>query len=62
VQRGLSHDAVVLRIIAADVVLIACACAAVRGWGFAALCVAVLTVAVLLIALGRGFSTGLRGR
>jgi UDP-N-acetylmuramyl pentapeptide phosphotransferase/UDP-N-acetylglucosamine-1-phosphate transferase len=60
VQRGLSHAAVVLRMIAADVVLIACAGAAGRGWGFAALGGAVLTVAVLLAALGRGFSTGLR--
>jgi UDP-N-acetylmuramyl pentapeptide phosphotransferase/UDP-N-acetylglucosamine-1-phosphate transferase len=62
VQRGLGHAAVVLRVIAANVVLIACAYASVRGWGFAALCVAVLTVAVLLVALNRGFSTGLRGR
>jgi UDP-N-acetylmuramyl pentapeptide phosphotransferase/UDP-N-acetylglucosamine-1-phosphate transferase len=62
VQRGLGHAAVVLRVIAANVVLIACALAAVRGWGFAALGVAVLTVALLLVALGRGFSTGLRVR
>jgi UDP-N-acetylmuramyl pentapeptide phosphotransferase/UDP-N-acetylglucosamine-1-phosphate transferase len=62
VQRGLGHAAVVLRVIAANVVLIACAYAAVRGWGFAALCVAVVTVAALLVALGRGFSTGLRAR
>jgi UDP-N-acetylmuramyl pentapeptide phosphotransferase/UDP-N-acetylglucosamine-1-phosphate transferase len=54
VQRGLSHDAVVLRVIAADIVLIACAWAAADGWGFAALGVAGLTVLVLLIELGRG--------
>ena len=62
VQRGLGHAAVVLRVIAANVVLIACACAAVQGWGFGALCVAGLTVAVLLVALRRGFSSGLRAR
>jgi len=62
VQRGLGHAAVVLRVIAANVVLIACACAAVRGWGFAALGTAVLTVAVLLVGLGRGFSASLRAR
>jgi UDP-N-acetylmuramyl pentapeptide phosphotransferase/UDP-N-acetylglucosamine-1-phosphate transferase len=53
VQSGLSHDAVVLRVIAADLVLIACAWAAGKGWGFAALCVAALTVVVLLVELGR---------
>jgi UDP-N-acetylmuramyl pentapeptide phosphotransferase/UDP-N-acetylglucosamine-1-phosphate transferase len=62
VQRGLGHAAVVCRVIAADIVLIACACAAVRGWGFAALCVALLTVVMLLVALGRGFSPSLRAR
>ena len=54
VQRGLGHDAVVLRVIAADIVLIACAWAATRGWGFAALGIAGLTVATLLVVLGRG--------
>ncbi len=53
VQRGLSHAAVVMRVIAADLVLIACAVAATRGWGFAALTGAVVTVAVLLFVLGR---------
>jgi UDP-N-acetylmuramyl pentapeptide phosphotransferase/UDP-N-acetylglucosamine-1-phosphate transferase len=53
VQRGLSHDAVVLRVIGADVVLIACAWAAARGWGFAALAVAVIAVLALLAELGR---------
>src|SRR3984957_1849394 len=53
VQRGLSHDAVVLRMIAADIVLIACALAAAQGWGFVALAVAVLTVVALLVELGR---------
>ncbi len=55
VQRGLGHDAVVLRVIAADIVLIICACVAAEGWRFAALAVAVLTVIALLVELGRGF-------
>jgi len=54
VQRGLGHDAVVLRVIAADIVLIVCAVAAAMGWGFAALGVAALTVCALLVELGRG--------
>src|SRR5579872_33892 len=37
VQHGLSHDAVVVRVIVADIVLIACAWAAAQGWGFAGL-------------------------
>ena len=53
VQRGLSHDAVVLRVIAADIVLIACAWATARGWGFAGLAAAVVTVLALLVELGR---------
>jgi UDP-N-acetylmuramyl pentapeptide phosphotransferase/UDP-N-acetylglucosamine-1-phosphate transferase len=53
VQNGLSHDAVVLRVIAADLVLIACAWAVGQGWGFAALGVAALTVIALLVELGR---------
>ena len=53
VQGGLGHDAVVLRLIAADLVLIACAWAAGQGWGFAALGVAALTVLLLLVELGR---------
>lgn len=54
VQRGLSHAAVVMRVIAADLVLVACAVAATRGWGVAALCIAAATVTVLLFVLGRG--------
>jgi UDP-N-acetylmuramyl pentapeptide phosphotransferase/UDP-N-acetylglucosamine-1-phosphate transferase len=53
VQRGLTHDAVVLRVIAADAILIGCAWAAESGWGFAALGVAALTVVLLLVELGR---------
>jgi UDP-N-acetylmuramyl pentapeptide phosphotransferase/UDP-N-acetylglucosamine-1-phosphate transferase len=53
VQRGLRHDAVVLRVVAADLVLIAGAWAAAMGWGFAALVVAMLTVLLLLVELGR---------
>ncbi|HUI34964.1 MAG TPA: glycosyltransferase family 4 protein [Stellaceae bacterium] len=54
VQRGLSHDAVVLRVVAADVVLIGCAWAAENGWGFGGLAIAALTVALLLGVLSRG--------
>jgi UDP-N-acetylmuramyl pentapeptide phosphotransferase/UDP-N-acetylglucosamine-1-phosphate transferase len=53
VQRGLGHAAVVLRVIAADMVLIGCAWAAETGWGFAGLAVAALTVVALLGELGR---------
>ena len=54
VQSGLSHDAVVLRVIAADAILIGCAWVAENGWGFAGLAVAVLTVALLLVVLSHG--------
>jgi UDP-N-acetylmuramyl pentapeptide phosphotransferase/UDP-N-acetylglucosamine-1-phosphate transferase len=54
VQRGLSHDAVVRQVIAADIVLIGCAWASTKGWGFAALGIAAATVVVLLVSLGRG--------
>jgi UDP-N-acetylmuramyl pentapeptide phosphotransferase/UDP-N-acetylglucosamine-1-phosphate transferase len=54
VQRGLNHDAVVRRIIAADIVLVGCAWAATQGWGLAALCAAAATVLVLLGMLVRG--------
>ncbi|HTZ37760.1 MAG TPA: glycosyl transferase [Stellaceae bacterium] len=53
VQHGLGHAAVVRRVIAADLVLIGCALAAARGWGFAALAVAVVAVLALLWELGR---------
>ena len=53
VQRGLSHAAVVRRVIAADIVLIACAWAAIAGWGFVGLAIAAATVLALLIELGR---------
>jgi UDP-N-acetylmuramyl pentapeptide phosphotransferase/UDP-N-acetylglucosamine-1-phosphate transferase len=54
VQRGLSHDAIVLRMTAANIVLALCAVASVNGWGFAALAAAALTVAVFLAVLARG--------
>jgi UDP-N-acetylmuramyl pentapeptide phosphotransferase/UDP-N-acetylglucosamine-1-phosphate transferase len=54
VQRGLSHSAVVLRVIAADAILVACAWIAEIYSGFAGLAVAVATVGLLLVALGRG--------
>jgi UDP-N-acetylmuramyl pentapeptide phosphotransferase/UDP-N-acetylglucosamine-1-phosphate transferase len=53
VQSGLSHDAVVLRVIAANIVLIACALATTNGWRFAGLAVAATTVLALLVELGR---------
>jgi UDP-N-acetylmuramyl pentapeptide phosphotransferase/UDP-N-acetylglucosamine-1-phosphate transferase len=53
VQRGLGHDAVVLRMIAADAILIGCAWVAESDWGFAALGVAAVTVILLLVELGR---------
>jgi UDP-N-acetylmuramyl pentapeptide phosphotransferase/UDP-N-acetylglucosamine-1-phosphate transferase len=54
VQRGLSHAAVVKRVTVANLMLIACAWIAAKGWGFAALGVAVLTVLTLLVVLSRG--------
>lgn len=54
VQSGLGHDAVVLRVIAADIMLIGCAWAAENGWGFAGLGVAGIIVVLLLVELGRG--------
>jgi UDP-N-acetylmuramyl pentapeptide phosphotransferase/UDP-N-acetylglucosamine-1-phosphate transferase len=54
VQRGLGHDSVVLRVLAADAVLIACAWAAENVSGFAGLAIAALSVVLLLVALGRG--------
>jgi UDP-N-acetylmuramyl pentapeptide phosphotransferase/UDP-N-acetylglucosamine-1-phosphate transferase len=54
VRRGLSHAAVVKRIITADVVLIGCGWAAENGWGTISLIVAAVTVATLLLALVRG--------
>jgi UDP-N-acetylmuramyl pentapeptide phosphotransferase/UDP-N-acetylglucosamine-1-phosphate transferase len=53
VQQGLSHAAVVRRVIAADIVLIVCAWTATRGWGFASFAVAAATVLALLVELGR---------
>ncbi|HTZ35893.1 MAG TPA: glycosyltransferase family 4 protein [Stellaceae bacterium] len=53
VQLGLGHAAVVRRVIAADIVLIACAYAAAHGWGFAAIGVAGIAVVTLLVALSR---------
>jgi UDP-N-acetylmuramyl pentapeptide phosphotransferase/UDP-N-acetylglucosamine-1-phosphate transferase len=53
VQNGLTHGAVVRRVIAADLGLIACAWAAQQGWGFAALAAAALIVVALLGELSR---------
>jgi UDP-N-acetylmuramyl pentapeptide phosphotransferase/UDP-N-acetylglucosamine-1-phosphate transferase len=48
VQRGLSHAAVVQRVIAADLVLIGCGWAAENGWPILGLIAAGVTVALLL--------------
>ena len=55
VRRGLGHAAVVKRVIASDLVLIGCGWAAENGWGAISLAAFVVTVAVLLTALARGF-------
>jgi UDP-N-acetylmuramyl pentapeptide phosphotransferase/UDP-N-acetylglucosamine-1-phosphate transferase len=54
VQRGLSHAAVVRRVIAADLGLIACGWAAENGYGVAALAAAAAIVAILLADLAGG--------
>lgn len=53
VQSGLSHAAVVRRVIAADLLLIGCGWAAENGWGLVSLGAAVAIVAVLLAVLAR---------
>ncbi len=53
VQNGLGHAAVTLRVIAANLGLIACAWAAENGFGPAALAAAVAIVALLLADLGK---------
>ena len=61
-QRGLGHAAIVRRVIAADLILIACGWAAENGWGLSALAAAAMVVAALLASLARGWQpqTGLR--
>jgi len=58
VQRGLGHAAVVRRVIAADLVLIACGWAAENGWGIAALAGAAAVVLALLAGLALGWRRG----
>jgi UDP-N-acetylmuramyl pentapeptide phosphotransferase/UDP-N-acetylglucosamine-1-phosphate transferase len=53
VQRGQSHSAIVIRVIAANAVLVVCAWVAENISGFAGIAVAALTVALMLVALGR---------
>jgi len=53
-RRGLSHAAVVKRVIAANLVLIGCGWAAENGWGAVSLAASAATVAILLAALSRG--------
>src|SRR6185312_3688855 len=54
VLGGLGHAALARRVIAANLVLIACAWAAENGLGLAAVAAAALTVAILLAVLYRG--------
>jgi UDP-N-acetylmuramyl pentapeptide phosphotransferase/UDP-N-acetylglucosamine-1-phosphate transferase len=54
VRAGLSHAAVVERVIAADFVLIGCGWAAENGWSAVSLAIAATTVAALLAALSQG--------
>jgi UDP-N-acetylmuramyl pentapeptide phosphotransferase/UDP-N-acetylglucosamine-1-phosphate transferase len=58
VQRGLGHGAVVRRVIAADLILIACGWASENGWGTLALAGAAAVVAVLLASLAGGWHRG----
>jgi UDP-N-acetylmuramyl pentapeptide phosphotransferase/UDP-N-acetylglucosamine-1-phosphate transferase len=53
VLGGLSHAAMVRRVIAANLALIACAWAAENGYGIAGLGAACLVVAILLVVLAR---------
>jgi len=53
VLAGLGHAAMVRRVIAANLVLIACAWAAENGYGIAGLGAACLVVAILLVVLAR---------
>jgi UDP-N-acetylmuramyl pentapeptide phosphotransferase/UDP-N-acetylglucosamine-1-phosphate transferase len=52
--RGQGHAAVTARVIAADLVLVACGWTAENGWGTIGLASACLSVIVLLIALASG--------
>ena len=54
VRSGLSHAAVVKRVIAADLLLILCGWTAENGWGSVSLVAAIVIVAVLMAALARG--------
>jgi len=54
VLRGLGHAAVVRRVIAADLLLIACGWAAENGWAIAALAAAAVVVLALLVSLAGG--------
>jgi UDP-N-acetylmuramyl pentapeptide phosphotransferase/UDP-N-acetylglucosamine-1-phosphate transferase len=58
VQRGLGHATVVRRVIAADLILIACGWAAENGWGTLALAGAAAVVLVLLAGLARRWHRG----
>ena len=53
VQSGLRHDAVVLRVVAANAVLIGCAWVAENLSGFDGIALAAVSVQLLLVELGR---------
>ena len=61
VLGGMSHAAMVRRVIAANLVLIACAWTAENGFGIAALAVAAMAVAILLLVLARAGYTAAHG-
>jgi len=54
VRRGLGHAAVAKRVIAADLMLIACGWVAENGWTATAFAASAASVAILLTALARG--------
>ena len=54
VRNGLSHTAVVKRVIAANLLLIGCSWAAENGWATLAIVAAIVIVAALLVALAAG--------
>lgn len=53
-RRGFGHAAVVLRVLAADVMLIGCGWAAESGWTVASFAASAAIVAILLAVLARG--------
>jgi UDP-N-acetylmuramyl pentapeptide phosphotransferase/UDP-N-acetylglucosamine-1-phosphate transferase len=54
VRRGVAHEAVVTRVLAANGLLIGCGWAAENGWGGISVAASAVIVAILLWMLGRG--------